>query len=435
MFTEEPYQNAFKWIELMQSWMNSYLAKNQNTVTNKDDLYNMIDMCEKLFMVSTNAKEEDSKKLTPTVTKLSQTIIKSKVKMDEDLQDRIYDLMDFIMLKIDSSLQGVDPTEMLAMSDAKYKSSPSYNLQNEKVNPQKEMKLDPANPDQTHFDANSTYNIDGHHGEGNGSEFMGNGTFADGNFTGGNETEGYANYTDGYWDGNYTDSNATEWEYEPISGSAPIPSTENPPDFDKTKEANRLLAFKSFNKRLLLEKKKKMTASKSLKKTYNKDSASVIIPQDASNKLNPATVTFVQTKDPKSIQSKDSVKIVSFVVNIRAGDKVTRTQKKYPEDVNPMIVRIPWAKPPLLTKNYVNNCDVQIFDESGWKKGYKYCKISKKSDSKAAMITCSEFGTYGISCSPGSAKREVAKKNINGNYLSLSIWYYFFMVIFGIILF
>merc|ERR1712032_219902 len=114
-------------------------------------------------MISTNALVEDGKKLEPFVSKFSNIIIKANVKMDKDLQNRLYELMDFIMMKIDSSLAGVDPTEMLAMSDAEFKSSASYNLQNAKIDSTGDMKLDPKNPNKTKFAANTTFNYEDYH--------------------------------------------------------------------------------------------------------------------------------------------------------------------------------------------------------------------------------------------------------------------------------
>ena len=360
MFSEEPYKNAFLWIDTMQEWVNNYIKYNE--LNNKMVLFDLIEMCMGLFMVSTNSKAEDAKRLEPFISNFSNSIINANITMDNDLQERIYELMDYIMLKIDSSLSGVDPTEMLAMSDADFKSSQSYNLQNAKIDPEKDMKLDPKNPTETNFEANSTYNYND----------LNNGNFTD--------------YSDYEYKGNITPENTTT-----------------------TIGNNRRILIERRISRILNEAK----ASKSQKKTYNADSSTVIIPQAATSKLYPATVTFVQTKDPKSMQQSDSVKIQSFIINIKAGDKTNRTLKKYPEGVNPMLLRVPWALPPLVVSNYQKSCRVYSFDGKTWSDASKKCIINSKSDSKAAMFVCKSSDTYGVSCTPGSAKREVQKTTMN----------------------
>ena len=121
----------------------------------------------------------------------------------------------------------------------------------------------------------------------------------------------------------------------------------------------------------------------------------------------------------------------SFIVNVKAGNKETKVEKQYPEKVDPMIIRVPWASPPFVVSDYKKFCKVYLFNGKVWEDASSKCQISTKSDSKASLISCNAFGTYGVSCQPGTAKREVTSKT-GFNFISMS---YYFIAILGMFLF
>ena len=122
------------------------------------------------------------------------------------------------------------------------------------------------------------------------------------------------------------------------------------------------------------------------------------------------------------MQQMDSIKILSFIVNIKASPSVQekKDKKNYPAGVPPMVVRIPWAAPPMIVDDYVKSCKVYSFDGKDWNDASSLCVIISKSDSKASLVTCNAFGTFGISCTPGTAKRDVVKKTNEFNFISMS---------------
>jgi hypothetical protein len=274
-------------------------------------------------MVSSGANKEDSDKLDAFVATFTSNIQNANVTFDNEMKERLYGLMDFIMSKIDSALSGVDPTELLSLSDAPNKSTEAYNIQNSEIDPQKDAKFDPKDPLNVNVEPNAT----------------------------------------------------------PTGG------------------------------RMLQSAPTTASAKKSAKK-YNENYATLVIPQSATQKLSPASVSFVQQKDPSPMQQPNSPTIQTFVVNVKATPNASdkKVKKVYPDGADPMIISIPWTKT-TVNDDYVKNCKVYSFNGKDWVDASKVCKITTNCNSTTCSVACAEFNTYGISCAPGTGKIAVVKKN------------------------
>jgi len=145
MYNTTTYTNSDQWITLTKTWLDNYISSktNNGTITDAKVISDLLDIVEQILMFSSNANPSDSDKYASYVSSFGNAIINSNVTMNPELEDKLYGFMDFIMTKVDGNLQGVDPTQVVGMTNETVKVTDSYALQKADIPTDKDLNLSP----------------------------------------------------------------------------------------------------------------------------------------------------------------------------------------------------------------------------------------------------------------------------------------------------
>ncbi len=135
MFNNTIYENAKEWIDISHKWLINYLTNDttNKTIIKESVVNDLLDITTHIIMLSSNANEADLEKFSKIVGDFANAIMNANVTMNSLLEGKIYDFMDFIFNNVDSSLQGVDPTELAGLAEEPYKITDKYETQKTQI--------------------------------------------------------------------------------------------------------------------------------------------------------------------------------------------------------------------------------------------------------------------------------------------------------------
>lgn len=131
MYNQTTYQNAEQWITTVNQWLQNYLdTKTTNRIiTKSEDVSNLLDITENILLFSSNANPSDLEKYGNIIGEFGVAIMNSNVTMNSDLENKLFEFVDFIFDNVDSSLQGIDPTQIAGLADEPVKITDKYEMQ------------------------------------------------------------------------------------------------------------------------------------------------------------------------------------------------------------------------------------------------------------------------------------------------------------------
>ncbi len=145
MFNQTTYNNANDWLNYVKQRLQNYLAKNtqNNTITQKEVVSDLLDVTQMILLFYSNVNVNDLDKYANIISVIASSIMNSKVTMDSELEEKLFDFMDFISSNIDSSLHGVDPTQIVALANETVKVTDQYELQKADIPINTDLNLSP----------------------------------------------------------------------------------------------------------------------------------------------------------------------------------------------------------------------------------------------------------------------------------------------------
>jgi hypothetical protein len=170
----------------------------------------------------------------------------------------------------------------------------------------------------------------------------------------------------------------------------------------------------------------------------NMASPKAIVPKDVSASL-PTSAKYQLSfiRDPKPYNKPNSVFINSQVVTVTAKG-TGNTTYNFPTGASAYTVYIPWTYIPFTVqnKNYTQNCVVNSYTNSTWSKS-NYCKFDISTNENNAVVLCTEFSTFGVSCKNAKADASVfnTKTKSNGSNSSIITISSILIALVGLLLF
>lgn len=145
MYNQTTYQNADEWVNTMKQWLENYLTtKTENRIiTQAGVVSDLLDITENILVFSSNANTADLDKYGNIIGEFADAIISSNVTMNTDLENKLFEFIDFIFTNIDSSLQGVDPTQIAGLAEEDVKVTDKYEMQKVDVPVDADLNLSP----------------------------------------------------------------------------------------------------------------------------------------------------------------------------------------------------------------------------------------------------------------------------------------------------
>jgi len=145
MYNISTYSNADLWITFTKNWLDNYIISQTNNgiITDAKVISDFIDIVQQILLFSSNAIQNDINKYGNYISAYSKAIMNSKVPMNTDLEQKLYEFIDFIISNIDGNLQGVNPTQLIGMTNDNIKVSDDYAIQKVDIPTDKELNLSP----------------------------------------------------------------------------------------------------------------------------------------------------------------------------------------------------------------------------------------------------------------------------------------------------
>ena len=151
MFNTTTFKNADQWINLSKTWLDNYLKANKGIITDGKVLSDVLDYAQNILMVTSNVNTQDMQKYSDIISFFGNAIIKSNVTMTNDVEAKLYSFMDFISTNIDSSINGMDPSAIVGMTNDTLKLTDNFELQKKNVDPEKELLISPKDGTKLRF--------------------------------------------------------------------------------------------------------------------------------------------------------------------------------------------------------------------------------------------------------------------------------------------
>ncbi len=145
MFNQTTYDNADAWVKTIKQWLDNYLLTKttNNTIIDGGVVSDFLSITEKILMFSSNANPKDLDKYGDIISAFAIAIINNKAPQNSEKDKNLFEFIEFIFSSIDSSLQGVDPTQVAGLADVPVKITDKYEMQKSDIPIDADLNLSP----------------------------------------------------------------------------------------------------------------------------------------------------------------------------------------------------------------------------------------------------------------------------------------------------